>query len=92
VFPEQQEAVMELIRAVKRGRTGAPVRAALAALTEALRADTDAVLIACTELSVIADAIAPGAPVLDAMDVLAGEIVRLGAPDRAAGSAPRATG
>jgi len=87
VFPARQEAVMELIRAVKRGQTGPAERAALAAVAEELRAETDAVLIACTELSVIADAIAPGAPVLDAMDALAAEIVRLGAPGQAARAA-----
>ena len=83
LFPEEplQEWLMALIRDVKAGG-GAGNAPALAACAGALvDAGADCLLIACTELSVIADP--PGeqpVPVFDAADLLAREIV-----DRALG-------
>lgn len=74
--PERQDEVMALIRAVKTGDTGAARRGALAAIAERLvQGGAGIILVACTELSIMADAIAGTVPVLDAMDVLAEEIV-----------------
>ena len=79
VYPERQDQVMALIRGVKRGATGAAERAALGAVAEDLRASgCDLVLIACTELSVIADGLAAGGRVLDSIDVLAEAVVAAG--------------
>jgi aspartate racemase len=74
--PGRQDDVMALIRAVKTGDTGATQRKALAAIAEQLANDgAGIILVACTELSIMADAIEAPVPVLDALDVLAGEIV-----------------
>lgn len=75
VTPHQQDALMELIRAVKRGAAGTRERASLGAVAAELAARSDALVIACTELSVIGAGIAGIAPVLDSLDVLADAIV-----------------
>ncbi len=77
---------MGIIKAVKRGDTGAEQRQALKSAAENLRGrSADLLLIACTELSVLADCLADFAhctdrrlPVLDALDVLAEKIVACG--------------
>lgn len=74
-LPARQPELMDVIRAVKAGDTGPAHRATFRAVAEAL--DADALLIACTELSVIAGALdGLPRPVVDALDVLAQEIVR----------------
>lgn len=74
--PSCQDDVMSLIRAVKAGATGAAQRKALAAIAKDLVKDgAGIILVACTELSIMADAIDVPVPVLDALEVLAGEIV-----------------
>lgn len=86
IYPENQDAVMGIIKAVKRGDTGAEQRQALKSAAENLRGrSADLLLIACTELSVLADCLADFAhctdrrlPVLDALDVLAEKIVACG--------------
>ena len=75
-FPAGQDAVMTIIRAVKAGAADSTMRRSLAAIAESLHADgAGLLLIACTELSVIADALPADVPALDAMDVLAAAIV-----------------
>ncbi|WP_119165141.1 cysteate racemase [Algihabitans albus] len=75
IFPQRQAEVMEIIRAVKRGDAGAPERAALAEISVSLIAEgADALAIACTEISVIADGLPRAVPILDAIDVLAAAI------------------
>jgi aspartate racemase len=76
VGPDDPAAVMELIRDVKRGETGADARARLASFIETLAPRCDVVVIACTELSVIAPA-ARAVPVIDALDVLVSAILAL---------------
>jgi aspartate racemase len=83
VFPERQDEVMDIIRAVKRAGAGEAERALLADIARGLAGETDMLCLACTELSVLADAIPAEIPRLDAMDVLADEIIRIGAPERA---------
>jgi aspartate racemase len=71
--PDQQDEVMSLIKAVKRGETGSTVQAALARLAADLASQTDVLLIGCSELSVIAAGIS--APFVDSLDVQAQAIV-----------------
>ena len=76
LFPRRQPEVMEIIRAVKRGANGAAERAALAEIAASLVEEgADALAIACTEISVIADCLPEVKPRLDAIDVLADAIV-----------------
>ncbi|MEI8298609.1 MAG: amino acid racemase [Pseudomonadota bacterium] len=75
VVPRRQDEVMALIRAVKQGDAGAAPRQALAAIATDLARDCDVLLVACTELSVIATALPSQPPVVDALDELAAAIV-----------------
>jgi aspartate racemase len=70
VAPTRQDAVMALIRAVKRGETGAASRREFAALLAELAVRADVIVLACTELSVIADGLVATVPVVDALEVL----------------------
>jgi aspartate racemase len=74
VVPKHQAQVMELIVAVKRGDIGADAQARLGSLAADFGRDADLLLIACSELSVIAAGMT--APYLDSLEVLADEIVR----------------
>lgn len=72
-----QGAVMDLIRAVKAGNpTEAQIRAVNAAVTSLESAGADHLLIACTELSVVADQLMASVPVHDASEILAAAIVQ----------------
>ena len=73
VPPARQDDVMSLIKAVKRGETGAEIQAALARTALDLADQTDVLLVGCSELSVIAAAIT--APFVDSLDVQAQAIV-----------------
>lgn len=77
VYPADQPALLDAIRAIKReGRTPA-ARAALAAAARGLAREGAAIqLVACTEFSLIADAAGEEAEVIDTLDVLTAEIVR----------------
>lgn len=71
LWPARQDDAVAAIRAVKAG-DAARGRALLGPLGVALMADgADALLIACTEFSVIRDALPKNAAQLDAMDALA---------------------
>ena len=73
VHPAAQDEVMSLIKAVKRGDTGATVQAALARIAADLASQADVLLIGCSELSVIAAGITT--PFVDSLDVQAQAIV-----------------
>ena len=75
VVPARQDAVMALIRAVKRGETGHASRQALEDLAVSLAEHADTIVLACTELSVIADRLKCPVPVVDALDVLTQAII-----------------
>lgn len=75
--PDDPAPIMELIRDVKRGDTSASAQARLDRAIGALAGRCDVVVIACTELSVIAPATAGAIPVIDALDVLVGAILAL---------------
>jgi len=80
VFPKRQARVMEIIKAVKRGAAGEAERADLADVSVSLAEEgVDALVIACTEISCLSDAL-PGD--LAALDLLVAEIVRLGTSPR----------
>ncbi len=78
VSPSRQDDVMALIRAVKGGDTGPAPRQALDGLVGDLADRVDVVVLACTELSVIASALRSPVPVIDALDVLTQAIVTAG--------------
>lgn len=79
VAPQRQPEVMDIIKTVKRGDTGTAVRRSFAHVADGLGRDgVDLLLVACTELSVLADSIDPEAACLDSLDVLVSEIVSFG--------------
>ncbi len=79
ISARRQSDLMDIIKAVKRGETGHIARHAFARIAaEMMEERVDLILIACTELSLLADSINPETPCLDAMDVLTREIVRQG--------------
>ena len=73
VVPARQEEIMALIKGVKRGETGAQIQAALGQAALGMAGKADALLIACSELSVISSGIT--VPFVDSLDVLAQAIV-----------------
>jgi len=78
-FPLRQAELMQLIRDIKRGRCGAAERRRYAEICNALRDDgAKLLLVACTELSILADTLPAQIPSLDALDVLTAEIVAVG--------------
>jgi aspartate racemase len=87
--PKRQSDLMAVIKAVKRGDTGQMTRQTFSRIASELADDgVDLLLIACTELSVLADSIRPDVASVDALDVLARAIVRIGLNQTAAGQAP----
>jgi aspartate racemase len=78
LLPPPQDAVMALIKAVKRGDTGPQVQQQLGRIAADLAAKSDALLVACSELSVIAAGIQ--VPFVDSVDVLAQAIVDFATP------------
>jgi aspartate racemase len=77
LLPSRQDEVMALIKAVKRGETGPQVQQQLGRLAAEMAARSDALLVACSELSVIASGIT--VPFVDSLDVLAKAIVNFAA-------------
>jgi aspartate racemase len=73
VLPDRQDEVMALIRAVKGGDTGTQTQAALGRVALDMTHQADVLLIACSELSVIATGIT--VRFVDSLDVLAQAIV-----------------
>ena len=78
IIPERQADLMAVIKAVKRGDTGSTVRRQFCQIGQELAKNTDLLLIACTELSVLADSLDNTIPLLDAMDALVEHIVAFG--------------
>lgn len=84
VYPEDQASVMRIIKAVKRGDSGADQRRQLSAIaTDLMGCKCDLLMIACTELSVLADSLDDAAAMLDTLDVLVEEVVACGLGSRA---------
>jgi aspartate racemase len=79
VTPADQDGLMDIIRAVKRGDSGPRNRERFANIAHDLMRDSvDVLLIACTELSVLADSVDQAVPTLDALEILAREIIAFG--------------
>ncbi|MEY3003812.1 MAG: hypothetical protein RLZZ491_988 [Pseudomonadota bacterium] len=77
IHPADGAAMLGAIRAIKSQGPHDAARATLRAASGALLAQGAAVqLIACTEFSLIPDAVAPAVRAIDTLDVLVGEIVR----------------
>ncbi|MCA8933236.1 MAG: aspartate/glutamate racemase family protein [Rhodospirillaceae bacterium] len=76
VYPADQQRLLAAIRAIKAGRDGEFARRVVREAGEEMAAaGADAALIACTEFSTVADALPPGLPALDSIDVLAEAVV-----------------
>lgn len=76
VWPEDDAPLLKIIRAVKAGRTGPGPRADFAAQARAMAARSDVLLVACTELSLLTDALTgAGLSHVDSLDCLVGAIV-----------------
>lgn len=75
LWPDEEAPMLAAIRAIKGGdRTGAAGVVARAA-DELTARGAGMLFVACTEFSLIAEALAPGVPVVDTLDCLVGEIV-----------------
>ena len=76
IHPEDGAAMLAAIRSIKAKGVSKEVRGAVQAASAALLAKgAEVQLIACTEFSLIADALAPGVRGIDTLDVLVAEIV-----------------
>ena len=77
LHPSDGDACLAAIRAVKAGRDPASARAAIArAAVDLASRGAGAILVACTEFSIHADAAHGAAPVIDTLDVLTLAAVR----------------
>ncbi|RDE22847.1 amino acid racemase [Motiliproteus coralliicola] len=77
LYPSQQPAVMELIRAVKaKQQTAQQLEAYNRAAEELAQQGAQCLVVACTELSVIGEQLQTPLPVYDASELLAKAIVR----------------
>lgn len=76
-YPKDEDAMLEVIRAVKRGQGGHPdtLRAFSHAANELVEQKADVLVLACTELSVIATELEVSIPVVDTLQVLADDVV-----------------
>jgi aspartate racemase len=76
VYPEKHDELLEAIRRLKRDARDPGAREIHRRAAEELqRTGVEALVIACTEFSLIADAVPSGARVTDALDVLAESVV-----------------
>lgn len=76
-----QDDIMTAIREIKAGETGPPQKDALLAAARDLREKgAEALVVACTELSVVAEALSGVDPVFDGSQVLAEAIVAAASP------------
>ncbi len=77
VYPNDEDAVLDVIRAVKRGEGRNPdtIVAFIRAATELSDLGADVLVLACTELSVIGDGLEASIPVVDTLQVLADDVV-----------------
>jgi len=76
--PELQDLLMASIRKIKTGKYDIGDREVLqSAAEELVRKRSEALIVACTELSIICDGLDAGVKVYDALQVLAESIVRM---------------
>jgi aspartate racemase len=75
-YPDDEDAMLAAIRSIKASGVTAPARAALvAASTDLIAQGATLQMIACTEFSLIADAVASGVIAFDTLDVLTSAII-----------------
>lgn len=76
-YAPDQDALLAVIRSIKKSGDTPAARESLTAASAALRDGGAAVqLVACTEFSIVADAVAEGVTAIDTLEVLVSEIVR----------------
>lgn len=76
VYPERQDELLEVIRAVKAGRVAArELRVLNDAARQLAHSGADALVLGCTEFSLVADRLEVDIPVFDTLQVLAEQIV-----------------
>ncbi|HEX7074745.1 MAG TPA: amino acid racemase [Hyphomicrobiaceae bacterium] len=76
LYPSDPNRMLACIKAIKADSRDAKARGILKESAEELRAEgADVLLVACSELSIIADVIPKDLPVVDTIDVLAGAVV-----------------
>lgn len=76
-YAPDQDALLSAIRSIKKNGDTPAVRGLLNNASSSLRDEgADLQLIACTEFSIVADAVAEGVTAIDTLDVLVTEIVR----------------
>lgn len=77
VYPSDEDAMLEVIRAIKRGQVRHPdtLAAFIRTAGELKARGADVLVLACTELSVIKDALDASVPVVDTVQVLAEQVV-----------------
>lgn len=84
LYPGDEQALLNAIRAVKAGRDLEGARAALRIAGDALLAQgAQALVVGCSEFSLIADALAPANLVIDSLDALVDAILRFALPGAA---------
>jgi aspartate racemase len=76
--PHRQDELMELIKDIKRGKSGPPGATTLTEIARELAGRSDILLIACTELSVLPVPVVGAVPIIDSLDVLTQAIVDFG--------------
>jgi len=82
VYPADQDALLSAIRQIKAGGDSAEARAVLAAASAELLTQSAAVqIIACTEFSLVAEAVDPRATAFDTLDCLVRAIVEFATGD-----------
>ena len=75
--PNQEQALLLVIKEIKKGNTGAATKGALAAVVDSLRAKgVQTAVAACTELGIIMEREQYGIGVVDASEVLAQAVVK----------------
>ena len=90
-YPGEEDALLAAIRDVKAGRDPAAARDTISGAAEALAANgAGAVLVACTEFSIHADAATGPLPVIDTLDVLVEAALAFARDGRLEGPAKRA--
>ena len=76
IYPGSENRLLKVIKAVKAGRVGASDEAAFNAVAEELRTkDVECLVLACTELSVIASCLQSRLPVFDTLTILSDEVI-----------------
>lgn len=89
VYPQSNHRLLDVIKAVKAGRVTAAIRETLNAIADDLEtAGADCLLISCSELSVIAEALQTALPVFDTIQILADAVVARAKGETGAMAAP----